>query len=186
MMAGTAQTRFPDSGTPGIPGLVDLVESVRALPYGRPSSRTVAGMLREHRGTCSTKHLYLAKVLADRFPESDPLIIHRVYNLDRDQARERFGDEIAEVVPEEGLIDVHRYLTITLDGERITVDATFGGPPWDGRSSLPLACGPGDDYPSEGDPDAEKRLLEVQHCDPGVRESLIAALSKVGALRTSP
>jgi hypothetical protein len=149
MTAETPHTRLPDDGSGGVPRLVDLVESIRALPYGRPSSRTIEGMLREQRGTCSTKHLYLAKVLTDRFPETDPLIIHRVYNLDRDQARERFGDEIAEVVPEEGLVDVHRYLTIALAGERITVDATFGGPPWDGRSSLPLACGPGDDYASE-------------------------------------
>lgn len=36
--------------------LLDLVEAVRALPYGRPTDRTVEGMLRERRGTCSTKH----------------------------------------------------------------------------------------------------------------------------------
>src|SRR5271155_2815444 len=62
--------------------LGELVESVRALPYGRPSDRTVAGMLRERRGTCSTKHLFLAEALAERFPETDPLIVHRVYTLD--------------------------------------------------------------------------------------------------------
>jgi hypothetical protein len=39
--------------------LIELVEQVRRIPYGRPSDRTVEGMLREHRGTCSTKHLYL-------------------------------------------------------------------------------------------------------------------------------
>jgi hypothetical protein len=39
--------------------LLDLVEAVRALPYGHPSDRTVEGMLRERRGTCSTKHLFL-------------------------------------------------------------------------------------------------------------------------------
>jgi hypothetical protein len=43
------------------------VEEIRALPYGRPSDRTVEGMLRERRGTCSTKHLHLARVLADRY-----------------------------------------------------------------------------------------------------------------------
>jgi hypothetical protein len=51
--------------------LLDLVEAVRALPYGRPSDRTVEGMLRERRGTCSTKHLFLARRLAERFPETD-------------------------------------------------------------------------------------------------------------------
>jgi len=40
---------------------VEVVKAVRALPYGRPSARTVESMLRERRGTCSTKHLFLAQ-----------------------------------------------------------------------------------------------------------------------------
>jgi hypothetical protein len=156
-----------------------LVEAVRALPYGRPSDRTVEGMLRERRGTCSTKHLFLAQALADRFPETEPLIVHRVYQLDRTRAQELFDTRIADVVPEEGLVDVHRYITIVIDGRRITVDATFPGPPWDGRSSLPLACGPGRDYPAGEGPDAEKRALEAKHCDPAIREPFIAALASV-------
>jgi hypothetical protein len=185
MMAETPNARLPEDGCASVPQVVNLIESIRALPYGRPSDRTVEGMLREQRGTCSTKHLYLAKILADQFPETEPVITHRVYKLDRDQARELFGDEVAAIVPEEGLVDVHRYLTITLGRQRIKIDATFGGPPWDGRSSLPLACGPGDDYASEGDPDVEKRLLEERHCNPDVRESLIVALSKVSEIRFS-
>jgi hypothetical protein len=156
-----------------------LVEAVRALRYGRPTDRTVQGMLRERRGTCSTKHLFLAQALADRFPETEPLIVHRVYQLDRTRAQELFDTRIADVVPEEGLVDVHRYITIVIDGRRITVDATFPGPPWDGRSSLPLACGSGRDYPTSEDPNAEKRALEAKHCDPAVREPFIAALASV-------
>jgi hypothetical protein len=181
-MAKTQHIRLSDDGSVGVPRLVDLVEGVRSLPYGRPSDRTVEGMLRERRGTCSTKHLYLARVLAEHFPETAPLIIHRVYTLDRTQARELFGSEVAKVVPEEGLVDVHRYITITVDGERIAIDTTFGGSPWDGRSSLPLACGSGRDYPSDGDPDAEKRMLEERYCDASVREPLVAALSQVREL----
>ena len=157
--------------------LLDLVEVVRTLPYGRPSDRTVEGMLRERRGTCSTKHLFLAQALADRVPETEPLIVHRVYQLDRTRAQDLFDTRIADVVPEDGLVDVHRYITIVIDGRRITVDATFPGPPWDGRSSLPLACGPGRDYPAGEDPDAEKRALEAKYCDPEVREPFIAALA---------
>ena len=63
--------------------LVDLVEAGRALPYGRPSDRTAQGMLRKRRGTCSTKHLFLAQAIAKRFPETEPQIVHRVYELDR-------------------------------------------------------------------------------------------------------
>jgi hypothetical protein len=61
--------------------LLDLVEAVRALPYGRSSARTVEGMLRERRGTCSTKHLFLAQMLEERFPEAEPLIVHRSTHL---------------------------------------------------------------------------------------------------------
>jgi adenylate cyclase class IV len=51
--------------------LFDLVERVRAIPYGRPSDRTIEGMLREQRGTCSTKHLYLAQELMQHFLRVD-------------------------------------------------------------------------------------------------------------------
>jgi hypothetical protein len=158
--------------------VVQVVEAVRSLPYGRPSDRSVEAMLRERRGTCSTKHLYLAGVFAERFPASDPLIVHRVYTLDRARARDLFGAAVAEAVPDAGVVDVHRYLAVSIEGLRVTVDATFPGVlPWDGRSSMPLACEAGRDYPAGSDPDADKRTLEQQHCDPKVREPFIAALS---------
>lgn len=149
-----------------------------ALPYGRPSDRTVEGMLRERRGTCSTKHLFLARRLAERFPKTEPLIVHRIYRLDRYTAGERYGEHAVQTVPKDnGLVDVHRYLTILLDGQRVTIDATFPGPAWDGRSAIRLACGPGDDHPASKDPDSEKRMLEAEYCDPAVRERFIAALT---------
>ncbi len=163
--------------------LVELVESVRQLPYGRPSDRSVAGMLREGRGTCSTKHLYLAGELQRRFPETTPRIVHRVYRLAADDARTLHGDAVAAVVPAEGVVDVHRYVTAIVGGTRVVLDVTFpGAPPWNGISSMPLACGPGDDHPAGADPDAAKRALETEFCDPAVREPLIAAL---GARRAS-
>jgi hypothetical protein len=163
--------------------LVELVEAVRALPYGRPCDRSVEGMLRERRGTCSTKHLFLAQALATRFPDTKPRIIHRVYTLDRDSAARLFGSAVAAAVPPQGLTDVHRYLTAAIEGRRITLDVTFAGPAWDGRSSLPLACGPGSDYPAGPDPDADKRSLERRHCDPTEREPFIAALSSIARRR---
>jgi hypothetical protein len=181
-MTDPANTGRADAGA----SLVELVEAVRALPYGRPSDRTVAGMLREHRGTCSTKHLFLADVLAERFPETAPMIVHRVYTLDRARARDLFGAAVAERMPDRGLVDVHRYITIALDGQRIEIDATFPGPAWDGRSPLALACGPGQDYPAGDDPDAEKQALEQQHCDPAVREPFIAALAQGWAAMRAP
>jgi hypothetical protein len=103
-----------------------------------------------------------------------------VYRLDADRAAQLFGKRVARAVPSDGLIDVHRYLTVTIGGRRVTVDATFAGEPWDGWSSIALACGPGEDFPAGGQPDAEKRALEERHCDPALREPFIAALSRGG------
>jgi hypothetical protein len=158
--------------------VVELVEAVRALHYARPSHRTVAGMIRERRGTCSTKHLFLARELARRFPESAPQIVHQAYTLRRRDTERLFGAPAAAAVPAEGLTDVHRYLTAVVDGTRITLDATFRGPAWDGHSAPPLACRPGEGYPVGSDPDSEKRMLELQHCDPAAREPFTAALSE--------
>jgi hypothetical protein len=166
-----------DALTSPTASLTGLVEAVRGLDYGRPSDRTVAGMLRERRGTCSTKHLFLARTLVDRFPATKPRIIHRVYDVDRALADRLYGSEVADAIPVGGLTDVHRFLTVVLGGRRLELDATFRGEPWDGCSPLPPACGPGLDYPAGDDPDAEKRALESVHCDPTVREPFIAAIT---------
>lgn len=102
--------------------------------------------------------------------------MHRVYALDRARAQELFGAEVAEAVPADGLIDAHRYITVMLNGRRVMLDATFPGTAWDGHSSLPLACGSGEDYLVGNDPDMEKRALEEKYCDPTVREPFIAAV----------
>jgi len=135
-------------------------------------------MLREGRGTCSAKHAYLAREIERDFPQLSPQIVHRVYRVERAAAEDLYGAEVARHVPEGGLIDVHRYLTVEIDGDRITIDATFPGPPWDGRSALPLACGPGDDFLAGSDPDADKRQLQAEHCDPALREPFIEALGR--------
>jgi len=161
--------------------LEELVEAVRTLPYGRPAGDTVESMLIEGRGTSAPKHLFLAQVLAQRFPDTEPALVHRVYRLDRARARELFGPAIGAAVPPQGLTDVHRYLTITLDGRRIPLDATLPGPPWDGRSPLAPVCGGGADFPAGADPDAEKLALEREHCDPAARAGLLAALDAAAA-----
>ena len=143
-------------------------------------------MMREGRGTSSTKHLFLAQILTQRFPGLQPRLIHRVYRLDHALALECFGAAIAEAVPSAGLIDVHRYLTITLEGGPINLDVTTSGPPWDGRSSLALACGPGRDFPAGADPDADESALEREHCDPREREPFLVALAAAGAPPSGP
>jgi hypothetical protein len=96
--------------------------------------------------------------LVEQFPETEPLIVHRVYRLSRSGARQRYGEQAAKTVPgNSGLVDVHRYLTILLDGQRVAIDATFPGPVWDGCSALPLAYGAGDDCPA-----GTKHLRELE------------------------
>ena len=161
--------------------VVELVEAVRALPYGLPSEPTVERALLEARGTSATKHLLLAQLLARRLPGTAPAIVHRVYRLEPARALDLFGPEIATTVPDEGLVDVHRYLTIAVDGRRIELDASVPGPPWDGRSPLAPACGPGRDFPAGADPDGELRALEEEHCDATARAPFLAVLGAPGA-----
>lgn len=160
--------------------LRDVVERVRAIPYGRNVDRSPASVLREGRGTCSTKHALLAELLEDR-PELDLRLVHRVYRIEREEARERFGDRTAATVPPEGLVDVHTYATLMIDGRRTVIDVTFPSEvAWDGHSDMPLACGEGTDVPAADDLWAQKAELVGEQCDPAVREPFIAALSTRG------
>jgi hypothetical protein len=104
-------------------------------------------------------------------------VIHRVYRLTRDDAERRFGSEVAQLVPADGLVDVHRYLTASVGGRRIAIDATFPAlEAWDGTTSMDIACGEGTDIPAGDDPDEDKRRLEARFCVARVREPFIEAL----------
>lgn len=159
-----------------------VVDAVQAIPYGRPSVRTAEGVIESWRGTCSTKHALLMAILRERWPDVRPRPMHRVYRADKASVRERYGPGVAATIPENGLTDVHRYMVITLGNAEVTIDVTFPGDArWDGHSSMPLACGSGQDFPAGEDPDADKTALEAQYCDPGVREPFIAALAGTSA-----
>jgi hypothetical protein len=160
---------------------VQLVEAMRAMPYGLPSERTVESMLLEARGTSATKHLFLGQVLAQRFPMTEPVLVHRVFRLEHERALELFGPAIAATVPDEGLIDVHRYLSIAVEGQRVSLDVTVPGEPWDERSALEPVCGPGQDFLARADPDAGMAALEEEHCDARARMAFLAALAAAGA-----
>lgn len=165
------------------PGLRDTVLAISRIPYARPSERTPEAVLREWRGTCSTKHLLLARLIDDRWPELRTELWHRPYTVTRDLAREHWGQVIADEVPSDGLIDVHTFATVHIDGTDVRLDVTFPVDDWDGRSHLPLRCGPGSDLPAGADPLGSKARLVEEHCDPSVREPFIAALSRLEAER---
>jgi hypothetical protein len=155
--------------------------AISRIPYGRPSQLTVTGVLDEWIGTCSTKHVLLAAVVSESWPDLRPRLWHRPYLVTRELADARWGGPVAEAVPATGLVDVHTFATLDLNGQRVRVDVTFPLPGWDGVSDVPLACGPGPDHPAGDDALASKAMLVLQHCDPAVREPFIAALSAVNS-----
>lgn len=163
------------------PSVSDVVSAVQAIPYGRPTERTVDCALAEWRGTCTTKHAVLLAALNERWPQLQPRPVHRVYRITPSDALRRFGADVAACVPQRGLVDVHRFCVIKIDGADLVLDITFpDSPPWSGHSSMELQCGPGVDHPAtdDADADAAKRALEERHCDPDVREPFIAALAR--------
>jgi hypothetical protein len=159
------------------PSITQVVEAIRKIPYARPSDRTPEGVVTEWRGTCSTKTSLLVRLVRSWWPELQPRVAHRVYHLTPASARTRFGARASATVPPEGLTDVHTYATLHFRGRGVTVDVTFPGPEWDGRSDMPLSCGDGVDFDGGTDPWSVKATLVSEHCDPLVREPFIEALS---------
>jgi hypothetical protein len=155
----------------------EVVEAIKQIPYGRPASRTAEGVVSEWRGTCSTKHALLSQLVAERWPEFALRLVHRVYRVTPASARQAFGEAVASVVPDGGLVDIHTYAVILVSGRPTRVDVTFAGTPWDGRSDMPLACGPGLDFDATPDPWTQKEALAREYCDPEVREPFIATLA---------
>lgn len=136
-------------------------------------------MLAEGRGTCSTKHALLLELLREA-PELDVRLVHRIYHVDRSRTRELFGSRAAAAVPADGLVDVHTYATLDVEGRRTIVDVTFPSvEKWDGVSDMPLACAEGVDVAANDEPWAQKAELVAEHCDPDVREPFIASLADV-------
>jgi hypothetical protein len=157
--------------------LVETVLAISAIPYGRPRDRTPSGVLDEWRGTCSTKHMLLAAIVSEAWPECRPQLWHRVYRVTREFAALRWGEAAAATVPREGLVDVRTYATLDLETGGTQLDVTFALADWDGRSDIPLACDLGDDHPAGAEPLATKAALERAQCDYEARERFIAALS---------
>ncbi|AKU90137.1 hypothetical protein [Vulgatibacter incomptus] len=174
------------AGLPPEPSFSQVVNAVASVPYGRPPCRTPEGAIEAWRGTCSTKHLLLALVCRDLFPERQMELVHRVYRLLPDEALRLFGSRAAAAVPSGGLVDVHTYATGLVGGARQPIDVTFPlAREWDGSSPMVLSCPAGEDHPGGANPLASKALLEMEHRDPAVREPFVAALTEASRSRGS-
>jgi len=155
-----------------------VVGEVSRIPYGRPSELSADGVVSEWCGTCSTKHMLLA-VLATACERPHPVRLwHRPYRLTRSLAIELFAPQVAAAVPADGLVDVHTFATIGIEGRAVQVDVTFPIEDWDGSSDLPLACGDGTDVPAGPAPLETKADLVARYCDPALREPFIAAVAR--------
>ncbi len=106
-------------------------------------------------------------------------LVHRVYRITPSDALRRFGADVAACVPQRGLVDVHRFCVIRIDGvdlvarHHVSRRTAMVGTFVDG-----VAVRPGHESPPTDDADAAKRALEERHCDPDVREPFIAALAQ--------
>jgi len=176
---GPLSARFATrAGLPGDASLCQVVNAVYAIPYGRPGSRTAEGVIDEWRGTCSTKHAPLTRLLRERWPESQPILVHRAYRVSPQigapAVRRRGGRRSPAGRPDRCPPLPGDYLA----GQEVTIDITFpGDQAWDKHRSMCLACGQGRDFPAGDDPDADKAALEASYCDPQVREPFIAPAS---------
>jgi hypothetical protein len=151
--------------------------AISRIPYGRPSQLTPRVVIREWRGTCSTKHVLLAALVHEQWPATEVRLWHRPYLVTPTFARQRWGQAVASVVPCDGLVDVHTFATLELAAREVQIDVTFPIQGWDGRTDLQLACGPGTDYPAGAEPFATKNALVERLCDPARREPFIRALA---------
>lgn len=159
------------------PDLVATVLAVSRIPYGRPPEPSPGGVVSAWRGTCSTKHLLLSRLVEESWPEVPLALWHRVYRVTQ-AATAHWSPEVAATVPAGGLIDVHTFIRAELEERWVTIDVTFPAADWDGRTDMALACGAGDDHRAGSDPLQTKAGLVAAHCEPHLREPFIAALAK--------
>jgi hypothetical protein len=159
------------------PDLRSTVLALSRIPYGRPGNLSASGVIRDWRGTCSTKHMLLRDLLAERWPSTWVQLWHRVYRLTPEFASDMWGREVASAIPLDGLVDVHNYATVRFVDEPIVVDVTFPVTDWDGTSPMKVVSGPGEDQHAGSDLIAEKQWLVSTCCDPAKREPFISALS---------
>jgi hypothetical protein len=124
------------------PSVVEVVNAIKQIPHGRPRERSARGVVDDWRGTCSTKLLLLKEVC----PELGIRFFNRVFRMTPDEADRHLGPEVAAIVPPEGLVDIHTYAQVALGGGWLTIDVTFPGEPWDGRSNMSLPWDEGDDF----------------------------------------
>lgn len=155
------------------PSVRDVVNAIKNIPHGRPHERSAQGVVEDWRGTCSTKLLLLREVC----PELQMRLFNRVFRLTPEAALRFLGSDAAEVVPPEGMVDVHTYGRVLVGDAWVTVDVTFPGKPWDGTSDMVVPWGEGEDFDAGDDPIGTKEALVERFGNPSLRARFIQVIS---------
>ena len=106
---------------------------VREMTYARASSREPEVTIAEWRGTCSGKHYLLRALLKELGYRT--ILIACTAELSKEQAP-GLPPELIAMLEDGPILDVHNFLRVELDGEWMTVDATW--PLAAGASGLPV------------------------------------------------
>jgi hypothetical protein len=141
--------RDPDAPLPGIPEVFALV---RDMPYARASTHDPAGIAREWRGTCSTKHELLAALLAERGLASTVIACTQQITPPPDAP-----PELLALGGGQPVVDVHNYLIVHAPQGNMVVDATWPlaaagaglpvNPEWRWGENQRVACTPLESWP---------------------------------------
>ncbi|BDP41586.1 hypothetical protein DAETH_15550 [Deinococcus aetherius] len=160
--------RDPAAPLPSVPEAFALV---RDLPYARASTHDPAGIVREWRGTCSTKHELLAALLAERGVPSTVVACTQEITPPPGAP-----PELLALSGNRPVVDVHNYLIVHAPQGDMVVDATWPlgaagtglpvNPDWVWGQDQALACTPLETWPvpaGESVADFKGRVLRERY-----------------------
>ena len=161
---------------------------VREMTYTRASSREPEATIAEWRGTCAGKH-YLLRALLEELGHRT-ILMACTGELSKEDAP-GLPPELLAMLDQGPILDVHNFLRVELDGEWMTVDATWplaareSGLPVNGQwvpgRDMRTALDPIEVFhvPDDVDPqEFKRRLIERELGDQGERrERFIEGLS---------
>lgn len=184
--AAARELRDPQGPLPSVPEAFALV---RDLPYARASTHDPAGIVREWRGTCSTKHELLAALLAERGIGSTVVACTQEITPPPGAP-----PELVALSGGRPVVDVHNYLIVHAPEGDMVVDATWPlaaaraglpvNPEWVWGEDQTVACTPLESWPvpaGESVADFKDRVLRERYT-PDELERRDAFIRTVGSL----
>lgn len=147
-----ATARGLRSGAAPLPEIPEAFALVRDMPYARASAHDPATILREWRGTCSTKHELLGALLAERGVGSTVIACTQEITPPPGAP-----PELLALTGGRPVVDVHNYLIVHAPEGDMVVDATWPlsaarvglpvNPDWRWGEDQRVACTPLESWP---------------------------------------